>query len=527
MLPNPVKTFIYKRKSTSVLVVLLGIVCQILTITIPVSIGKYYQLAFNFNARRMRFLNFVPDNWWNTIPKFLIVFLLLIIARFIFFFAYQFLLTREAETFIKQVKDKLFSHQMYIDNQIYKEKGTGKYLLRYSGDINSLKRLYLKGGVSIIVDGFIIILSLTWLAYLSKLGALIILTGAIIGYFFVHFCNKKIEQFSIEKRNRTSGQLAFVSRTLQAFLSVIIFEKQKIKIKKYKKKSENIKQAAVLFNTWQVINKGFISFLQYGILTLVLYILYRTTSSEKLNGANLISFILLYITILPVIRRFFALETVYKMGKISVEKLQHIFTLKTENLQTGNTLRTKKINIVFENLQPKNTTQPINFSVKNNDIATLNLPKKTTPLMVIETLLKINENYTGKILVNYENLKSISKQSIRNNVVVASPNTSLLGRTVYEAITTFRAKRIEKDVQNLVNAIQKKFNQKPLNLNERIGENGSNISELQYEILCLVRAISSNKPLILVDEFKQLNEKIVLNILQSTEKTVVFLKGKV
>lgn len=527
MLQNPVKAFIYKRKSTSVLVVLLGVVCQILTITIPVSIGKYYQLAFNFNARRMRFLNFIPDVWWNTIPKFLIVFLLLIVIRFILFFSYQYILQKEAEIFIKQIKDKLFSYQMYVDNQIYKEKGTGKYLLRYSGDINSLKRLYLKGGISIWVDGFVIVLALTWLAYLSKLGALIVLLGAVFGYVFVHFCNKKIEFFSIEKRNRTSGQLSFVSRTLQAFLSVILFEKQEVKIKKYKKKSEKIKQAGIQLNAWQVVNKGFISFLQYAILTLVLWVFYKTSTPETLSGANLISFILLYVTILPIIRRFFALETVYKMGNISVEKLQHIFTLKTENLQKGKTINSTKISVDFKNVILENTTESINFLIKEGDVLTVQLPKKNTPLMLIEAIMKLNKNYNGTILVNNEDIKAVSRTSVRNTIAIASPNIPLLGRTVYEAVTVFRAKRIENNTRVLVKKIQKKFKDNALALKDRIGENGSNISALQYEVLCLIRGINNDKKIILIDEFKLIKDDIIKEVLKSTGKTAVFLKNNV
>lgn len=241
MLHKPVKSFINTRKGTSILVVLLGVISQIATIIIPVSIGKYYQLAFDFNARRMQFLSFVPDTWWNTIPKFLIVFLSLIIVRYVLFFVYRFFLKRESEIFIKQIKDKLFTYQMYIDNEIYKEKGVGRYLLRYSGDINSLKNLYLKGGITVWVDAFVIILALSWLAHLSWLGTLVIVLGAISGYFIVHFFNKKIEEYSIQKRNKTSGQLSFVSRTLHAIKSVVLLNKQKVEIKNIKRSQKTLK----------------------------------------------------------------------------------------------------------------------------------------------------------------------------------------------------------------------------------------------------------------------------------------------
>lgn len=523
MLHKPVKSFINTRKGTSILVVLLGVISQIATIIIPVSIGKYYQLAFDFNARRMQFLSFVPDTWWNTIPKFLIVFLSLIIVRYVLFFVYRFFLKRESEIFIKQIKDKLFTYQMYIDNEIYKEKGVGRYLLRYSGDINSLKNLYLKGGITVWVDAFVIILALSWLAHLSWLGTLVIVLGAILGYFIVHFFNKKIEEYSIQKRNKTSGQLSFVSRTLHAIKSVVLLNKQKVEIKKYKKKSENIKNAAIRFNTWQIINKGFISFLQYAILTLVLFVMYAT-NGKQISGANLISFILLYITILPIIRRFFALETVYKMGNISVEKLQNILTLKTENTLKGKELQEKEISLSFKNVKLANARKSITFSSEENTISALQVPEKVTTLSLIENIMAMRLDFKGKIKVNTQNIKKISKESLRNRISIVSPQIPLLGRSVYETITEFRAKRIEENTNTILQEIQQKFEVTPLKLNDIIGENGSNITELQYEILCFIRGLNTSKKILLVDEFKQLDTNIMMQLLNKQQKTVILLE---
>lgn len=525
MLQKPVRTFLYKRKSISILVMLLGVVSQIVTIIIPVSIGKYYQLAFDFSARRMRFLSFIPDEVWNTIPKFLTVFFSLIVVRFILFFAYKFFLKKESEIFIKQIKDTLFTHQMYVDNSIYKEKGVGKYLLRYSGDITSLKNLYLKGGISVLVDGFVIITALSWLAYLSWLGALVVLLGAILGYIFVFFCNKKIEAYSIQKRNKTSGQLSFVSRALHAIQSVVLLSKQEIEIKKYRKKSNNIKNAAISLNTWRVINTGFISFLQYAILTLVLLVLYRTSNSNDLGGANLISFILLYITILPIIRRFFALETVYKMGNISVEKLQNILTLKAEDLDSGEIVANDDFTVTFSDVKFSNSANSISFKAEKNVLNYLQLPEKVTSLNVIENLMAIQHNFTGEIKVANLHIEDISKQSLRSKISIVSPQIPLLGRTVYEAITEFRAQRIKESTNQLLHNIQEKFGITPLPLDAVIGENGSNISELNYEILCFIRGINTNKKVLLVDEFKLLKNDLMTVILENLGKTVIVLRN--
>ena len=225
----------------------------------------------------------------------MIVFSLLIVCRYFFYFLHEYYLRNEGEIFIKEVKDYLFNHQLQIHNSVYKEKGIGKYLLRYSGDINSLKNLYLKGTISAIVDVIMVSFALYWLYALNNKGAIAILVLSIAFYIIIRFLNIKVESYSFQKRNVTSGQLSFVSRTLNSILGVVLFNKQPIEYKKYKKKSRAVMKSAFKFNKWSILNSGFVSFIQYAILCVVLYIFYLdiNEANGQNHGGELISFILL------------------------------------------------------------------------------------------------------------------------------------------------------------------------------------------------------------------------------------------
>lgn len=248
------------------------------------------------------------------------------------------------------------------------------------------------------------------------------------------------------------------------------------------------------------------------------------TNGKQISGANLISFILLYITILPIIRRFFALETVYKMGNISVEKLQNILTLKTENTLKGKELQEKEISLSLKNVKLANARKSITFSSEENAVSSLQVPEKVTTLSLIENIMAMRLDFKGKIKVNTQNIKKISKESLRNRISIVSPQIPLLGRSVYETITEFRAKRIEENTNTILQEIQQKFEVTPLKLNDIIGENGSNITELQYEILCFIRGLNTSKKILLVDEFKQLDTNIMIQLLSKQQKTVILLE---
>ncbi|MFO7659256.1 MAG: ABC transporter ATP-binding protein [Bacteroidales bacterium] len=500
---NPVRQFIKERKILSAGIIVLGLISQLLTIIIPVSIGKYYELVFHFQSQRSKFLGFIPEGIWNTVPEFLLIFFILIILRFIFYFLYQYNLFKESEIFIKEVKDQLFDHQVHVDFSTYKEKGTGKYLLRYSGDINSLKNLYLKGSLSVLIDIFMVLSSFLLLFYLHSRGAIAIIVISAIAFIAIRLVNRKVEKFSLNKRNKTSGQLAFVNRTLNSILSVILFNKQNIELKKYKKKSNDIMQEAIEYDKWITINNGFISFVQYGILAVIFFLFYYDNigSEDKLLSANLISFILLFITIAPVLRRLFGLETVYKLGNISLNKLLNILAIEKENLTEGETLDVKNPRLVFENFKIGNS-EPLNYTSGKLGLNILPVPKTIEQISIITAVTRIQENYGGKIKINGIDIKQFSPHSIRENVGLVSKRLPLIGRTVYEAITESRIERQKPEVEKSLNEIQGVFpGISYFSLWDKIGENGSRLTDLQYELLCFIRGMLPNKRILLMDNF--------------------------
>lgn len=517
---QPVRKFILSRKKQSLMIVFLGMLAQLLTIMIPVSVGKYYQLAFGLSGRRAEFLNFIPPTWWDTVPEFLLFFVVLVVVRYFCYFIYQTLLRKEAEYFIKSIKDKLFKRQLSIAYSVYQEKGIGKYLLRYSGDLNSLKNVYIKGGLSVFADIFIVILAFAWFFLLSASGAWVILIGSIFAYVMVHWFNQRIEHYSRLKRDQSAGQLSFVSRTLQSMVSVLLMNKQSTEQKKFRKRSAAIAENAIAYHRWQVINNGFIAFLQYGLLAWVLYLFYLQ-SDNRINGANLTSFILLYLTVLPVIRRLFRLPTIYQLGSISLKKMNDIFTLPTENPSKGKALIDENI-LAFKSVDFG--YGPVTAGQQEGNII-INLPTEQAADRLFQALTRINDNYQGEITLNGVSLRDYQPESLRNKLSILSIKSPLLGRTVYEAITVSRSEKNRKKAEQWLQTVQRHLGigaNQQLTLDDKIGENGSSLSAWQYQLLCLVRTLNEDKPVVFCDTLDLIPVMQYHHLLSTQKKQLIF-----
>ncbi|WP_053404364.1 ABC transporter ATP-binding protein [Persicobacter sp. CCB-QB2] len=516
---HPCLQFLLSRKWTSAKIVGLGIIANLLTIIIPVSVGKYYQLVFHFKGHRVRFLDFLPKIWWDTVPKFILFFFILVSARFLFQWWYQKLLRAEGELFIKSIKDQLFTHQLALPLEIYHQKGVGKYLLRYSGDIQSLKNLYLKGSLEVTIDFSILTVGMYWLLQLQFEGGLAILIMSALSLIVIRYLNKQVESHSLDKRNKTSGQLSFVSRTLHGMLSVIMMNKQEVEQEKYANRSGQIKKAAVSYNSWLMLNKGYIHFFQYTALTVVLYLFYINTDSDAATGGGpLISFILLYITLLPVFRRLFALETVYKLGHISLRKLQDILNIPEEKRLEGAAFPSHPIQLEWHF---KAQGQHLKLE---NGINQISLSNGLSPFLFTKHLLKIQMINDLKLRLNEKAIADYAAQGLRQNIGVASSDFPLLGRTVYEAITYSRLDSIKSHTREVLENIQTLClpPEEWMTLSTNTGENGTKVNQRQREVLALCRAILQEKAITLVYGFQTISPPLLNDILSIHFKTGIW-----
>ena len=61
----------------------LGIISSILTVIIPISIGKFYGLLFSYQSHRAKLLDFLPSWFFDTFTSFFIFFATAVLLRFV------------------------------------------------------------------------------------------------------------------------------------------------------------------------------------------------------------------------------------------------------------------------------------------------------------------------------------------------------------------------------------------------------------------------------------------------------------
>jgi ATP-binding cassette subfamily B protein len=150
---------------------------------------------------------------------------------------------------------------------------------------------------------------------------------------------------------------------------------------------------------------------------------------------------------------------------------------------------------------------------------------------LVNLLLRYFKATSGEILVDGQDISSVTQDSLRENIAVIPQDTMLFHRTLFENIKYGKGNATEKEVIEASKAAH--IHEFIMNLPERyqtyVGERGVKLSGGQRQRISIARAILKNAPILILDEatssLDSHTEKLIqdsLNFLiESHDKTVI------
>ncbi len=538
-------TFLIREKWLLLLTIILGLLSSIFMLLIPIGIGKYYELIFGITSKKTVVFDVLPDFWFNSVPNFIITFLCIVVLRHLFYFFQRFYTSYLGELFVKELREKLFAHQLRISLDVYESKGTGKYLLRYSGDLNSIRRYLTTGIIRFIIDIILIITAVLVLFLLNKVLVLVVMAGLLIAAVAVFILNKFLHRASLNLRDRKSGMLGFVNRSLLSVETIKSFDQYAISEKRFNKRSNVIFQQSMKYHFLNSLISSIIPTILFVCLTSVLYVAYLLVNkqggfysfSETVETDQLLAYLLIMITMLPVFRRFLKVSTRWKLGNISFHKLVRVLNTDVNQVRpervTGKNMTKGKVSFVNYTLvgqQETNLPSSLNFSIELGKSTALVFDQKYWGVDLIRELLGLKEVEIGDIQLNNKSISRVNPERNLGRVSILSMRLPLHGKTVYESISPAKSPRKKEKATAMLNRLLKNSKDRVL-LNDFLSEQSANLADSQRFTMVSARAFLTKFDVLIVEGFQDMETydnfdevKQVLMEFKSKKKTIIFLE---
>ena len=233
----------------------------------------------------------------------------------------------------------------------------------------------------------------------------------------------------------------------------------------------------------------------------------------------------------------------FKRAQISYERLDKVFSLDVEKINTKSNIKTERLegNIEIKDLSfhypgvLEKALEDINIQVgKGKSLGIIGTigSGKTTLMNLITRLYSIPN---GKIVIDGKDINDIPIEVLRSNICYITQDNFLFSTTLKDNISLFREEYIEDDIKESTKKaiIYEDIEQMPNGLDTVVGERGGDLSGGQKQRMAISRAFLKNSTILIFDDtFSALDnktsEKLIDNIKElSKQKTCIIISNKV
>lgn len=230
----------------------------------------------------------------------------------------------------------------------------------------------------------------------------------------------------------------------------------------------------------------------------------------KINSADLIAYLLYITTLLNSIRRIVEFTEQFQRGVTGVERFNEIMDEPIRIVDAPNAHKLENIvgNITFKNVsfkyesEQKNVLTNINIDIKAGENIALVGPSgggKTTLCSLIPRFYDVTE---GEILIDGNNVKDLSLESLRGNIGVVQQDVYLFSGTILDNISYAKASATMDEI--ITCAKQAGAHDFIMSLsdgyNTYVGERGTKLSGGQKQRISIARLFLKNPPILILDE---------------------------
>ena len=439
-------------------------------------------------------------------------------------FFWRYLIIGSSRRIERSLRTDFYEHLLTLDFAYYDQQKTGDLMAHAVNDINAV-RMALGFGFIILVDVFILgIASLCMMLSISPrltLYALIpfpviAIVSTRFGRVIHHLFEKVQEAFAVLTER--------VRENLSGMKVIKVFVQEEGEIHKFERLSRGyIKKNLNLVRAWGMFFPIIISLASLGQV-IVLWLGGKYVILGQISIGSFVAFIAyLQILVWPMIAIGWAIN-LFQRGAASQGRLNRIFEKRSSIVSGNKVVERLKGAIEFKNVAftyyGKNmpALENINLSISPKEFIGVTGPIASGKTCFINLILRLYEPQKGKILVDGQDIKDLTIESLRKNIAYVPQDTFLFSETIKHNIIFGMKDVNQAEIEHIAHVAQiyDEIMQLPNKFDTRIGERGVTLSGGQKQRIALARALLLKRPILILDDaVSSVDAETELRILES------------
>ncbi len=451
----------------------------------------------------------VDDDAILLIRRLALMLLGLYLLRVLFRFLSNYLAHRAAWYLVGELRSRLYNKLQSLDLGFFHDKQTGDLMSRVVNDTRDFELLYAHMIPDILTNlvtfvGVLIIL-LTVNVKLALITCAPIPLILISGVIFA-----KVVRPYFRKSQKVMGELnAQLQDSLSGLHEIQAFGQEAYEGERVRKKSMDQVVAMLRALRASAIFHPSVEFLSsFGTVLVVFfggYLAYR----DQLSVSDIVAFVL-YLSLFyaPVSGLANLLENL-QQSLAGAERVTVILDTPSaiENAEDATELKEVKGAIEFRDVSFHYANEipvlkNISFSCKPGMMVALVGPTGVGKTTATQLISRFYDPIEGKILIDGQDIKHVTLESLRHNISPVLQDTFLFNGTIAENIGYARPAASREEIEKAAKAanIHEDILNMPEGYETQVGERGLRLSGGQKQRVAIARAILRNSPIIILDE---------------------------